>query len=124
MIHVSDADFDRAARAALDELPDEFKPYIENVLIEVRPRPDAALLKEYEETDDLLGLYVGVPLEDKGPERAASPLPDRILIFRDNLCAMCGTRNELIDEIRITLLHEIGHHFGLDEDHLTELGYD
>jgi predicted Zn-dependent protease with MMP-like domain len=124
MIHVSDADFDRAVQAALDAVPEGFRPYLENVLIEVQPRPARALLREYEETDDLLGIYVGVPLEDKGPERVASPLPDRILIFRENLCAMCASWEELADEIRITVLHEIGHHFGLDEDRLADLGYD
>jgi predicted Zn-dependent protease with MMP-like domain len=124
MIHVSDAEFDQAVQAALDDVPDDFRTYLENVMIEVRPRPDAALLEEYEETDDLLGLYVGVPLEEKGPERAPTPLPDRILIFRDNLCAMCATWEELVEEIRVTVLHEIGHHFGLDEDRLAELGYD
>ena len=90
MIHVSDADFDQAVQAALDTLPDEFQPYLENVLIEVQPRPTARLLKDYEETDDVLGIYVGVPLEEKGPERAPSPLPDRILIFRENLCRWSG----------------------------------
>ena len=124
MIHVSDADFDRAVQAALDSLPDDFRPYLENVLIEVQPRPDAALLEEYQETDDLLGIYVGVPLEEKGPERAPTPLPDRILVFRENLCAMCQSWEELVDEIRVTVLHEIGHHFGLDEDRLADLGYD
>ncbi len=124
MIHVSDAEFDRAVQEALDTIPADFRPYLENVMVEVRARPDAALLEEYEETDDLLGLYVGVPLEEKGPGHTAPPLPDRILIFRDNLCEMCGTREELIDEIRVTVLHEIGHHFGLDEDRLAQLGYD
>ena len=124
MIPISDADFDQAVRAALDALPDEFCPYLENVVVEVRPRPDATLLAQYDETEDLLGLYVGVPLEDKGPTHTVPPLPDRILIFRDNLCALCRTREELIDEIRVTILHEIGHHFGLDEDRLAELGYD
>ena len=124
MIHVSDAEFDRAVQEALDEIPEEFRPYLDNVVIEVRLRPDAALLEEYQETDDLLGLYVGVPLEDKGPGHSGPPLPDRVLIFRDNLCAMCATVDELVDEIRVTVLHEIGHHFGLDEDRLAELGYD
>jgi predicted Zn-dependent protease with MMP-like domain len=124
MIHVSDADFDRAVQAALDAVPADFRPYLENVLIEVQPRPTRALLREYEETDDLLGIYVGVPLEDKGPEQAGCPLPDRILIFRENLCAMCASWEELVDEIRITVLHEIGHHLGLDEDRLADLGYD
>ena len=124
MIPVSDADFDRAVQTALDSLPDDFRPYLENVLIEVQPRPNAALLEEYQETDDLLGIYVGVPLGEKGPERAPTPLPDRILVFRENLCAMCQSWEELVDEIRVTLLHEIGHHFGLDEDRLADLGYD
>ena len=124
MIHVSEADFDRAVQAALDAVPDEFRPHLENVVVEVRRRPDAALLADYEETDDLLGLYVGVPLEDKGPLHAGSALPDRILLFRDNLCALCRTWEELVHEIRVTVLHEIGHHFGLDEDRLAELGYE
>jgi len=124
MIHVSDRQFDRAVQAALDSVPDQFRPYLENVVIEVRRKPDPKLLEEYDETDDLLGLYVGVPLDEKGPDHAAAPLPDRILIFRDNLCAACTSVDELIDEIRITVLHEIGHHFGLDEDRLAELGYE
>ncbi len=124
MIHVSRQEFDRAVQQALDELPDEFRPYLENVVIEVRGRPDAKLMREEEVPDDLLGLYVGVPLEEKGPDLAPTPLPDRILIFRDNLCEMCADWDELVDEIRITVLHEIGHHFGLDEDRLEELGYD
>jgi len=124
MIRISPADFDRAVQRALDGVPDEFRPYLENVVIEVRGRPDAAFMREHDVPDDILGIYIGVPLEEKGPELAPTPLPDRIVIFRDNLCEMCDSREELIDEIRITVLHEIGHHFGLDEDRLEELGYD
>jgi predicted Zn-dependent protease with MMP-like domain len=124
MIPPSDADFDRAVEQALADIPDEFRPYLENVLVEVRDRPDPALLREYDVPDDLLGLYVGVPLEDKGPDRAPTPMPDRVLIFRGNLCQMCESWDELVDEIRITVLHEIGHHFGLDEDRLEDLGYE
>ena len=86
-------------------------------------RPSRQFLTEYDVPEDLLGLYMGVPLEEASQGRMA-PLPDRIVIFRDNLCAMCATREELIDEIRVTVLHEIGHHFGMDEDQLEELGYD
>jgi len=124
MIHLNDAEFERAVQAALDEIPPDLRPYLDNVMIEVRATPDRALLDEYDETDDLLGLYVGIPLEDKALDHAGPPLPDRVLIFRDNLCEMCESVDELIDEIRITVLHEIGHHFGLDEDRLAELGYD
>lgn len=124
MIHASHADFDRAVEQALTEVPDEFQPYLENVVIEVRGRPDRALMREHDIPDDVLGFYVGVPLEDKGIDALPLPLPDRILIFRDNLCEMCESWDELVDEIRITVLHEIGHHFGLDEDRLEELGYE
>jgi predicted Zn-dependent protease with MMP-like domain len=124
MIRVTKNDFDRAVEQALAGIPHDFRPHLENVLIEIQGRPDAAFMRENDVPDDILGIYVGVPLEEKGPERAPSPLPDRIVIFRDTLCEMCETRDELIDEIRITVLHEIGHHFGLDEDRLAELGYD
>jgi predicted Zn-dependent protease with MMP-like domain len=124
MITLSDADFDRAVNEALQSLPDEFRPYLENVVIEVRDRPSRAFMREHDVPEDLLGLYVGVPLEEKGPELAPTSMPDHVFIFRDNLREMCEARDELIEEIRITLLHEIGHHFGLDEDRLAELGYD
>ncbi|MEW6253433.1 MAG: metallopeptidase family protein [Planctomycetota bacterium] len=124
MIQPSDRDFDRAVEQALAEVPDEFQPYLENLVVEVRRHPDAKLMRQYDVPDDLLGLYVGTPLEDKGSDMALSPMPDRILIFRDNLCEICADWDELVDEIRITVLHEIGHHFGLDEDRLEELGYD
>ncbi len=105
-------------------MPPEFQPYLDNVVIEVRGQPDAKFLREHDVPADLLGLYVGVSLEDKGPELAPTPLPDRIYIFRDTLCSMCESWDELVDEIHVTLLHEIGHHFGMDEDRLAELGYD
>ncbi len=124
MIQPSEAEFDRAVEQALAEIPAEFRPYLENVMIEVRSRPDRELLEAHEAPEGLLGLYVGVPLEEKGPEMAPLPMPDRIYIFHDNLCAACDSWDELVDEIRVTVLHEIGHHFGLDEDRLTELGYD
>jgi predicted Zn-dependent protease with MMP-like domain len=120
---MSEAEFDRAVEEALREIPKEFEPYLENLMIEVQPRPDARLLREYDVPDDLLGLYLGVPLEDKAAG-GQLPMPDRVLIFRENLLEMCESRAELLEEIRITVLHEVGHHFGLDEERLEDLGYD
>ncbi len=124
MIQPSADDFDRAVEQALAEIPEEFRPHLDNIMIEVRDSPDAALMREHDIPDDLLGLYVGIPLEDKGVEGGPTPLPDRILIFRAALCDLCESWDELVDEIRVTLLHEIGHHFGLDEQQLEDLGYD
>jgi len=123
MIRVSEAEFDRAVDAALADIPDEFEPYLENVIVEVHDRPSARFMRDHDVPDDLLGLYVGTPLDQRGPEGFASTLPDRIFIFRENLCGMCESYNELIEEIRITVLHEVGHHFGMDEDDLDEVGF-
>ncbi|MGE0482111.1 MAG: metallopeptidase family protein [Phycisphaerae bacterium] len=116
-------EFDRVVEEALKSIPAPFQRYLENVRIEVRDRPDAALMRKYDVPDDLLGLYDGIPIDDRGMIDAPASMPDRIFIFRENLMDMCETRAELLEEIRITVLHEIGHHFGLDEDRLDELGY-
>lgn len=124
MIHISDADFDRAVQAALDAVPEDLRAHLDNVVVEVQKRPGADFMREYDVPEDVLGVYVGVPLEEKGPDSSYLPMPDRVVVFRDNLCEMCESRSELIEEIRITVLHELGHHFGLDEDRLEELGYE
>ncbi len=123
MIRVTEAEFDQAVAEALAEIPPEFQRYLENVMVEVQPRPDAKLLRDHELPRSLLGLYIGHPLEHQGPENYQHMLPDRILIFHENICRMCRSRDELVDQIRVTVLHEVGHHFGLDEDRLEELGY-
>lgn len=123
MISMSDREFDHAVRDALASVPEEFAPYLENVSIEVRQAPDAAFCRKYDVPDDLLGFFDGVPLTEEVVD-AIPHAPNRIYIFRGNLLEMCETREELVDEIRITVLHEIGHHFGLDEERLEELGYD
>ena len=123
-MRLTPAEFDQAVEAALAEIPDEFRRYLENVVIEVHAKPDPTLIPDDEHPDEVLGLYLGVPVEDWEVGASAVHMPDRVLIFRDALCDMCESREELIAEIRITLLHEIGHHFGMDEDRLEQLGYD
>jgi predicted Zn-dependent protease with MMP-like domain len=110
---MDDADFDQVVEDALDELPDWAADALDNVVV---------IVEDHDADDpDLLGLYVGVPLTERGHE---PPLgPSRILIFRRPLTEMCDSIDELREEIRITVLHEIGHHFGMDEDRLDELGY-
>lgn len=106
--------FDDHVRAALDELPPHIAEALKNVAVVVED--------ENAEEPDLLGLYHGVPLPDRGD--MAGTLPDRISIYRIPLEESFPDPDELRSEIRITVLHELGHYFGLDEDRLAELGYD
>ena len=106
--------FEEHVRAALESLPAQLRDAMSNVEIVVE--------EENEEDPDLFGLYLGIPL----PERHdyAGVLPDKIAIYRLPLEAEFGHDPELlVDEIRITVIHELAHHFGLDEDRLAELGW-
>jgi predicted Zn-dependent protease with MMP-like domain len=107
-------EFDDVVRAALDELPGEIAAGLRNVAVVVED--------ENAEDPDLYGLFEGVPLTEGGPD--AGELPNRIAIYRRPLEADFPDEDELRDEIRITVLHELGHYFGLDEDRLAELGYE
>jgi predicted Zn-dependent protease with MMP-like domain/cytochrome c-type biogenesis protein CcmH/NrfG len=102
-------DFDEVVDEALAELPEEFEGYLENVEVAVEGVPDAALLKEGLEFD-LLGLYQGATIQSDWD------FPDRILLFQRNLENVSPSREILIEEIRDTVYHEIGHHMGMDED--------
>jgi len=121
---LSPEEFDEIIDQALATIPPAFAPYLENVIIEVEDMPGEQTCAEVGVDDprELLGLYHGVPLIDRSVESPV-PFPDRISIYRRNLERVCRTREELIEQIRTTVLHEIGHHFGLDEDDLDEVGY-
>lgn len=100
---------------ALDGIPPEFTRLMSNVvvLVEDDPPPD---------DPDLLGLYDGIPLTERG-SWYGGVLPDRILIFRNPTLRICDTRDDVVEEVRITVVHEIAHHFGIDDERLHELGY-
>jgi predicted Zn-dependent protease with MMP-like domain len=108
------ADFEALVEQALDEIPDELAQLVRNVvvLVEDDAPPDAP---------DLLGVYDGVSLTERGTDHTG--LPDRITIFRRPLLEMCADDEELVREVRITVVHEIAHHFGIDDARLHELGY-
>jgi predicted Zn-dependent protease with MMP-like domain len=106
--------FEDHVRAALDSLPRELAGALRNVAVVVED--------ENPEDPDLFGLYEGVPLPERGDDAGA--LPDRIAIYKRPLQQEFEDVAELEREIRITVLHELGHYFGLDEDRLAELGYD
>ena len=106
--------FDDHVRAALDELPPHIASALKNVAVVVE--------EENPEDPDLLGLYHGVPLPERGD--MAGMLPDKIAIYRIPLEESFSDPDELREEIRITVLHELAHYFGLDEDAIAALGYD
>jgi predicted Zn-dependent protease with MMP-like domain len=106
--------FDDHVRAALDELPPHIAAALENVAVVVED--------ENPDDPDLLGLYHGVPLPERGD--MAGALPDKISIYRLPLEESFPDPDELRDEIRITVLHELAHYFGLDEARIADLGYD
>jgi predicted Zn-dependent protease with MMP-like domain len=107
-------EFEEHVRRALDGLPPDVARAVENVAVVIRD--------EHPGDPDLFGLYEGVPL----PERGARPptLPDRITIYRVPLEESFHDPDELEHEIRVTVLHELAHYFGIDEDRLGELGYE
>ena len=118
MIEMSLTEFENAVGEGLDLIPEELARHIDNVVVLVEDEPPAEA-----EDPDLLGLYEGTPLTERGEWWAAGSLPDRITIFRNPLLRMTTDEADLRKEIRITVLHEIAHHFGISEKRLGELGY-
>lgn len=114
---MSRQEFEDAVGDALDAVPAELLDLLDNVVFFVEDEPPP-------EDPDLLGIYDGVPLTERGDAWAMGALPDRITIYRGPLLRMCEDRDELLDEIAITVVHEIAHHFGIDDRRLHELGWD
>lgn len=124
-MRLSTVEFEKLVRKALEDIPEPFASRLREVAVDVEAMPDARTCREMEVDDptELLGLYQGIPIT----ERSLDDPPvvgDRIILYHRNIERECDTRQEVIEEIRTTVLHEVGHHFGLDEDDLTELGYE
>lgn len=122
--HVSKAEFAQYVEKALAELPEPFASHIEQITVEIKDRPSRKMLRDLGLKDGelLFGLYQGVALPDRSVEHSGV-LPDRILIFQEDHELACDSPQQLVGEIRKTVLHEIGHHFGMDEVDLDEAGY-
>jgi predicted Zn-dependent protease with MMP-like domain len=113
-------EFESAVAEALDRLPLEFAELMSNVSIQVRETPDVETLTNLDldpRRDTLFGLYTGVPLDQRGGWYG-NVLPDVIVLYRKPLLAACHTYAKLIHQIQLTLLHEIGHHFGFSEQEM------
>ncbi|CAB4871729.1 MAG: hypothetical protein F2793_03635 [Actinobacteria bacterium] len=116
MIDVPLQQFEDLVGQALDGIPDDLAALLQNVVIVVEDEAP-------NDDPDLLGLYSGTPLTERDSSYFGA-LPDCITIFRLPLLEMCESLDEVIEEVRITVVHEIAHHFGIDDDRLHELGYE
>ena len=119
---MSEADFEAAVSDALNKIPAEVAQAMDNVAVfiddDYTPRPG-------EDPDTvLLGLYEGVPLTERDSWWDAGSLPDRITIYRQPILDICSSREDVVEEVAITVVHEIAHHFGIDDQRLHELGWD
>ena len=113
---LTDEQFDAIVEEALDDVPPELMAMLDNVAFFVEAEPSA-------DDPDLLGIYEGTPLTERGEWWGQGSLPDRITLFRGPLTRMCEDVDDLREEIAVTVVHEIAHHFGIEEDTLHELGW-
>ena len=114
-------EFEAAVQDALDSIPDRLARAMDNVAVFI---DDDYVPGPGEDPDTvLLGLYEGVPLTERDTWWDAGSLPDRITIFRNPTLAVCADRDEVGEEVAVTVIHEIAHHFGIDDARLDELGW-
>jgi predicted Zn-dependent protease with MMP-like domain len=113
VVDVDAARFEALVADALDRIPEALGRRMDNVVVQVRDRsPDR----------HLLGLYEGIPLTERDTYGGLA-LPDRITIYRLPICAMCADEEEVVEQVRITVVHEVAHHFGIDDERLDQLGW-
>ncbi|MBE1499479.1 putative Zn-dependent protease with MMP-like domain [Amycolatopsis lexingtonensis] len=113
-VEMSRERFEELVSEALDEVPPEFARAMDNVVV---------LVEEFnDEAPDILGLYHGVALTER-TSSYGGVLPDRISIYRQPILSMCEDEDEVVEEVLITVVHELGHHFGIDDARLHELGW-
>ena len=113
MVDVLPERFSELVAAALDGIPAQLGTMMENV---------AVVVDDDSPPGDLLGVYQGIPLTERG-DYGGMALPDRIVIFRQTIVSSCHTAEDVVAQVRTTVLHEVGHHFGIDDRRLEELGW-
>ena len=106
--------FEALVEEALDGIPDELAELVSNVVVLVED--------EHPDEPDLLGIYEGIPLTERG-DWYAGVLPDRITIYRRPILSICDTVEDVAEQVLVTVVHEVAHHFGIDDRRLHELGY-
>ncbi|GAB3672134.1 metallopeptidase family protein [Zhihengliuella somnathii] len=118
---MDDDAFADAVERALDDIPPRLRDMMDNVAVFIEDRYVPGPGED--PSTVLLGLYDGVPLTERGMDWGEVPMPDRIFIYQEPILEMCGSEDEVIDEVTITVVHEVAHHFGIDDATLHELGW-
>jgi len=124
MIRLSRKQFEKAISRAIERIPEEFRSFLDNTAIIAanEPLPEDLDALGVPKGETILGAYFGVPIGEKSLFDIQTE-PDRISIYKLPLEEMCSTIEELVEEIEITVVHEIAHHFSIDEETLEEFGY-
>lgn len=119
-LSIDPEEFEGLVRKAVDGLPDQYRRLLKNVTVVVEAEPSREVLEEMEleSEDDLLGLYSGTARDAESFFDPGGHLPARISIYRGPILRLCRTAEEVIQEVRDTVVHEIGHHFGLDDNEM------
>jgi predicted Zn-dependent protease with MMP-like domain len=119
-LSVSETEFQALVQEALDSVPEPYAQHLANVAVVVEEEPSQEVLDELdlESEDDLLGLYQGVSIDKESFFQAGGQLPAHNSIYRGPILRFCRTKKEVVQEVRDTVVHEIGHHFGLDDDEM------
>lgn len=126
MLQLTDEEFEAAVQDAIDSIPDEFLEELENVAVVLADEPDEEDLEGdgyYADTGDLLGLYDGLALTERDGGYGFGDYPDTITIFKGPHERLSSEKAVVFEEIRKTVVHEIAHYFGLDEEQVDEMGY-
>ncbi|EFV13588.1 metallopeptidase family protein [Segniliparus rugosus] len=113
-VQIGERKFERLVNEALDLIPPQLAKAVDNVVVLVADR--------HPDEPDLLGLYEGIPLGERGSDYGGS-LPDVIHIYRDAILEICETEDDVVEEVAITVIHEFAHYFGFDDEKLHELGW-
>ncbi len=123
MLNISHQEFESTVQEALEELPEEISQAIENIDIFIEEFPGHEIGEGFRlSANRLLGFYMGIPKNHRG-HYYGNVLPDRIYLYKKNLESYCRSHQELKEQIQRTVLHEIGHYFGMNDKRLRELGY-
>lgn len=122
-MRLTESDFEQLVVDVLDSLPESLLQMLDNVDVVIEPRPSKAQMRRMGITHgSLFGLYEGIPLTERDGSYSIVA-PDKITIFQRVIEGACSTEQEVADQVRTTVIHEVAHHFGIDEEKLDELGW-